>query len=347
MVNKNAIRIILTIILILTSIHFVIASGGRRNGTAGAQELLIPVGARGIALSGSYIAGLEGIEAIYYNPAGLGLSESKAEVVFSYMNYIADINFSYAAVAVNMQNFGSLALTMRTLDFGDIPVTTTDRPEGTGTFFSPNYTTVGLTYSNFLTDRICAGVSFNLVNETIMNCSATGLSIDAGIQYNNVGSINGLKMGVVIRNFGSPMKYDGADLLTDATDADSKREEQFYKVDAAEFELPSQFELGLAYERNLSEEYSVIITTAFQNNNFSNDEYKIGGEFGFRDMVFLRGGYSYIGEAIDNEDENIFGPTLGAGVNLTAGVNITIDYAYRIVNNFFDNNQVFSIKIAF
>ena len=50
----------------------VFASGGKRNGTAGAQELLIPVSARGLAFSGSYVSGISGVDAIYYNPAGLG-----------------------------------------------------------------------------------------------------------------------------------------------------------------------------------------------------------------------------------------------------------------------------------
>ena len=41
-----------------------VAGGGNKEGTAAADQLLVPVGARGIALGSSYTAGLTGVEAI-------------------------------------------------------------------------------------------------------------------------------------------------------------------------------------------------------------------------------------------------------------------------------------------
>lgn len=348
MIRNNINKLLILTILLTCVVQFVFASGGRRNGTGGAQELLIPIGARGIALSGSYISGLTGIESIYYNPAGLDGSESKAEVAFSYMNYIADIDFSYAAIGVSFENFGALGFSVRSLNFGDIPVTTKEQMQGTGSYFSPTFMVVGLTYSNHLTDRISSGVTFNYISETIMNTSATGIAVDAGVQYNGLGSIEGLKMAVVIRNLGGQMKFDGSDLLRKAEDSNSLRGTQYYKVDAESFELPSQLELGLSYDYEISETYSALIAGSFQNNNYSNDEYKIGAEVGYKGMAFLRAGYSHINEAADVEEENLFGPAFGAGLNMKAGdLNIVVDYAYRIVNNYFDDNQVFSIIIAF
>ena len=84
-----------------------------RNGTAGAQELLIPVGARGLSLSGSYVAGLEGVESIYYNPAGLALMDKSVEVLFSHTTYIADIGISYAAIGTRFEGFGTLGFTYK------------------------------------------------------------------------------------------------------------------------------------------------------------------------------------------------------------------------------------------
>jgi len=141
----------------------VFASGGKRNGTAGAQELLIPVGARGMAFNGAYTAGLTGLDAIYFNPAGYGTSVGKTEAMFSYMNYIGDIGVSYAAVGTGFEGFGAIAFSVKSLEFGDIPVTTVENPYGTGSTFSPTYTTLGITYANSLTDRISVGVNFNLI----------------------------------------------------------------------------------------------------------------------------------------------------------------------------------------
>jgi hypothetical protein len=346
MANRNILKQILAFLLIgcLTN---VLASGERRNGTAGAQELLVPVGARGMGLVGTDIAGLSGVEAIYYNPAGMSNMTGSVEATFSYMTYIADINLVYGAVAINLGEIGSLGVGVKTLDIGEIPVTTTDRPEGTGAMFSPRFTVIGLSYSNFLTANIKAGVSFNLISEQISSSSANGLSIDAGIQYDNFALVNGLKLGLVLKNFGPQMKFSGPDLIRNATDAGSLRGEQFYLIDAASFELPSQLAIGISYDINKDEQISYMVSSAYESNNFSNDGLKIAGEVGFNDMFFLRGGYIYVAEASSESAENIFGPTFGGGVNLQSGnLELIFDYAYRITD-YFDDNQVFALTILF
>ena len=342
---NNFTKILKMSLLSLFVVVEIFAGGGRRNGTAGAQELLIPVGARGLAFNGAYIAGLEGIEAIYYNPAGVGFSKMGTEAMFSHMTYIADIGVSFAAVTSNFEGFGTLGFSVKTLEFGDIPVTTEESPYGTGSTFSPTFVTLGLTYANSLTDRIRVGVNVNVVTEKIVRTSATGISFDVGVQYNSIAEVEGLKMGVVLKNFGPQMKFDGPDLVRKAIDPNSVRGEQFYMIDAASFELPSQLELGLAYEKRFAQDYKLIFATSFQNNNFANDEYKLAGEFAFQDMFFLRGGYSYAPEA-SNDEETIFGPTFGAGFNVNAGIDITVDYAYRWAR-YFDANHMFAFKLGF
>ena len=345
MLIKNS-KIFLTIIVLSLVAMNIYAGGGKRNGTGGAQELLIPVTAKGLAMSGGFTSGITGIDAIFYNPAGLSVSDKSAETMFSYMNYIADINFSFAAVAVHFDDFGSLGFSVRTLDFGDIPVTTVDNPEGTGATFSPAYVTVGVSYSNSLTDRIRVGVNINVISEKIMRTSASGVAFDAGIQYNGIGGIDGLKFGVSLKNLGPSMAFDGSDLDRRATDAESKRGLNFYRINSAEFELPSQLELGVAYEQRFGNNYKGIISSSFQNNNFSNDEYRVAGEFSYDDMVFFRGGYSYISEAVDVEEENLFGPTFGIGLNMNQGLDITIDYGYRWAR-YFDANHMVTVQLGF
>lgn len=339
-------RIIKISLLSLLMMAEVFASGGKRNGTAGAQELLIPVSARGLAFSGSYVSGISGVDAIYYNPAGLSATPSSTEALFTYMNYIADIGVAYAAIGVNFEGFGAIGFSVKSLDFGDIPVTTTENPYGTGATFSPTYVTLGLTYSNTLTDRIRVGVNVNLVTEKIVRTSASGVSLDIGVQYSGIAEIEGLNLGVVLKNFGPQMSFNGPDLIRNATDNSSSRGTQKYLIEAASFELPSQLELGLSYERRFSEDYKAMIVTSFQNNNFANDEYRAAAEFSFRDIFAVRGGYAYQPDAVGNEEEAIFGPTFGAGVNLKSGIDVTIDYAYRWAR-YFDANHMFSVKLGF
>ena len=100
------------IILFMLSLMFatsIYAGDVARKGTTGADYLLIPVGARGIATGGSFVANLSGLESIYYNPAGL-VKGSGAEFMFSYMNYIADINISYFGASTELGDFGSFRL---------------------------------------------------------------------------------------------------------------------------------------------------------------------------------------------------------------------------------------------
>ncbi len=335
--------IILSVTALTTDLY---AGGDKRNGTAGAQELLIPVSARGLAMSGAYIAGISGLDAIFYNPAGFGASDFGTEAMFSYMNYIADIGFSFAAVGVNLGDFGSLAFSVRSLDFGDIPITTIDNPYGTGSSFSPTFFVGGITYSNSLTDRVRVGVNLNLISENIIRTSASGVSFDAGIQYIGLAGVEGLKMGVVLKNLGTQMKYAGEDLIRIADDINSLRGTQFYTIDAASFELPSQLEFGLSYTHRFNESYSTIVASSFQNNNFANDEYRIAGEFNFDDLFFLRGGYAYVSENTDDTNQSIWGPTFGVGFALRTGVDIFIDYAYRSVD-YFDANHMITVKLGF
>jgi len=83
-------------------------SDGRR-GTSGASELAIPVGPRSSALGGAVASDVSGIEAIYWNPAGLALSQG-TEVLFSQTSYYADMKVSYAGASTKAGNFGTLGL---------------------------------------------------------------------------------------------------------------------------------------------------------------------------------------------------------------------------------------------
>lgn len=344
--NKKLTYFFTVLFLGTLALSDIFAGGGKRNGTAGAAELLIPSSAAGLALNGANISNVTGLDAIFYNPAGFGGLHSGTEAMFSHLNYIADISMSFAAVGVNFSELGSLAFSLRTLNFGDIPITTVENPYGTGSTYSPSYVTIGLTYANSLTDRIRVGVNLKLVSEKIVRTSASGFALDAGIQYQGLVGLEGLNFGITLKNLGPQMKFTGPDLIRSASEADAKRGTNYYLIDAASFELPSQLELGLSYAYNISEQYKAVVSSTFQNNNFANDEYKLGGEFVYDDMLFLRGGYSYMGEVKDNEYQQFFGVTAGLGVKVNIGLEMIVDYAYRAAK-FSESNHLIGVKFNF
>ncbi|MGH7449873.1 MAG: hypothetical protein ACRENG_00855, partial [bacterium] len=87
-----------------------------RTGTNAAAELLIPVGGRYIGMGGASIASVQGIEAIYWNPAGLNRSNYSANAMFSYMRHISDINVNFVAVCANFGGLGTLGFSIKSLD---------------------------------------------------------------------------------------------------------------------------------------------------------------------------------------------------------------------------------------
>lgn len=328
-----------------------VTAQNQRTGTSSAPELLIPVGGRDLAMGGSSIALTEGVEAIHWNPAGLAHMTHSAEGMFSSMQYIADIKVSYGAAAAQFGDFGVLGFSVKSLDFGNIPVTTVEDPDGVnGGTFSPTYVTLGLTYSRQVTDAVSVGGTAKLISESIARVSATDIAFDLGLQYHGLMGFKGFELGIAVKNIGPSMQFSGSGLLRSATSSEGARPEQFYSSDAASFELPSVIEIGVSYRGQTDDNTNLYsISGTYTNNNLYLDQYKVGGEYGYAfepAKLFARVGYEFVPQ-LDQAKDNVFGLTLGAGVTYnTGGVDLTFDYAFRKAE-FFDNNNVFSLKVGF
>lgn len=339
-------KIYLKLFMLILAATTVFADGGVRNGTGAAAQLLIPVGARGIAMSGSTIASSSGLEALYWNPANLSY-DSGTNVMFTYMSHIADIGVSYFGVSSNLEGFGSVALTLKSLSVGSINVTTVDNPDGNGRSFEPTFMTLGLTYSRMLSDRISVGLTVNYINETIDLVSSSALGFNFGVTYRNLANINGFNLAMALKNFGPQMRYDGSGLYLNATPETLERGQATYKMTAAAFDLPSTLEIGLSYNYNFNASNALQMTGTYQNSNYYADEYKLGLEYSLNNMFFVRGGYAYLPSFADNTDYNIYGVTAGLGLKYDlGGTALKVDYAFR-QTEFFDSNHVISIQFGF
>lgn len=334
------------ILLIILSFAFaasIYAGDVSRKGTTGAEELLIPIGARGIATGGAFIANITGLESLFYNPAGLDVNP-RTEAMFSYVNYLADINISYFAIGASLGDIGSIAFDLKSFDFGNIPVTTVQLPDGTGQTYSPTFLTLGFTYSKVLTDRISIGTNFKLITENIQNVRATGVALDAGVQYRFTKS---LMLGVTVKNIGSNMQFSGENLRTrtNIPGATPGSNNGTFEIVAETFQIPSFFELSLAYQLEFNEQNNLLLASTFVANNALEDVFNFGLEYGFMNTFFIRGGYNYL---VGNSANNIYGFSLGAGVDYNAGdIDIIFDYAFRDVKEFPSSNHIFTIKLAF
>lgn len=341
-------RLLLMLLIFGFSAAEIFGSGQNRAGTAGAPELRIPVGARYLAMSGSAIAAVTGLEAIYWNPAGVDLSTTDANAMFSYRQYIADMSMNFAAVSGRLGDLGSFGLSFRSLNIGTINITTMDQPDGNGQQFSPSYFIIGLTYSKQLTDRISIGTNFNLISENIDKVSASGFGFDFGVEYNNLFDVQGFAVGVVVKNLGPSMTFGGNGTFVLGNDPSSSRGPTYLNFDAASAELPSEIGIGLSYQRHFDEQNSVLFSASFQNNNFTYDDYKIGGEYNFKDLLFVRVGYLATFQATDQTPNIWQNYTLGIGLNTKefSSIDLSVDYAY-VPAKYFDANNVFSLRFGF
>lgn len=342
---KSIYKLLIIVFALLLTLD-VYAGGGNRTGTGGAAQLLIPVGPRGIAMGESNISTSYGVESLFWNPAGVArMGNSSTDVMFSHMSYFADISVEYGAVSANLEGFGAVSFSLKTLSIGDILITTTQDPDGTGATFSPQMLTAGLSYARQLTERISVGLTANFVSETLGDVDATGVAFNIGVIYDNLADISGLSMGVVMKNIGPQMEFTGSGLLRTASVDEFNRPPQFLVIDSAPFELPSTFEIGLGYKPQIDEINSLQFSGAFQNNNFSGDEYKLGAEYGYNNIFFARAGYQ--GALKVDSDEYIYGFTAGAGIHYhLEGVELKFDYAYRDIQ-YFDGNHIFALSLGF
>jgi len=309
-------------------------------GTAAAPELLIPVGAASIGYGGAGIATATGVDGIFWNPAGLARTEFGSSVIVSHMAYLADINLEYAAAALNFTGVGAVGLSVKSLAIGDIPVTTEEQPDGTGETTSPAMLVVGGTFARKISDRISMGVTVTYIYESMAKVSASGVCFTAGVQYTGLGGIDGLEFGVALKNLGPGMQYSGDGLLRNGVVVDASRPASPILIQAETNDLPSSIDIGLGYTMKLDEENALLISSSFLNNNYTEDEYELGGQYSYQQRFFVRGGYDF------SNSDYIYGATFGFGVKtVVSDITIQVDYAYRSVQ-YFSGNHVISLQFG-
>lgn len=320
------------------------AGDDKRRGTAGASQLLVPVTARSASLGASMtsgIAGMNGLEAIFSNPAGLAMNTGTA-AIFSRMDYVADIGVNFFGIA---QNFGNnnIAFTVASWDFGDIPLQTELAPEISSVTYNASFITAGLTYARVFTDRISAGITVKVVNESIDDISASAVAVDMGMTY--IVGESGLRLGVALKNIGTQMTYSGVGLTTQVQlpSQPGNATNNALVFESEGVELPSLLNFGVSYTRQMAEGAVVTILGNFRSNSFDQDEYSGGVELGLFDMLYLRGGMDIVGDS----DLSFFtGVNFGAGVDLDlAGTRLQIDFASR-TTDFFDNVSVITASVS-
>ena len=323
---------IFMIVLLVVSLSSVYAGNTDRIGTAGAGELLIPIGSRGAAMSGAVLSTSEGVEAMYWNPAGLASLEG-TEAMFTHLPYFADIDVNFVGVETAIEGFGTLGFGAKVVSIGDIAETTDEFPDGTGREFDPSLTVINLTYARILTANVSFGITGMLINENVFEAKATGAAFDVGFVYDP--RWKGLSLGLTIKNYGPEMSFSGNGFQRNA-------EGRPLSPESAPFELPSSINIGVAYDFLDRGPHMASLAGNFRSNNYQEDFWQGGFEYGYNDLYFIRGGYTF-----SDQDDYLYGLSLGGGLSYAFGeTKIAFEYAWS-ETEFFDDNQYFTVRVNF
>lgn len=301
--------------------------GVSKAGTTAAAFLEVPVGARAIGMGGAFVGTSDDATSLYWNPAGIARLWQN-EALFSHMEWIADMKFDYAGVAVPLADFGTLGLSFTSLTMDDMVVRTVDRPEGTGELFSAGSYAIGVHYAKNLSQRFSIGFTAKYIEEHIWNMKAEAFALDVGTLF-TANFLNGVRIGASISNFGTDMKLSGRDTRTFSridpnTFGSNDRIPQNIELDS--WRLPLNFQFGIATDLVKSDDhvFTVAVDALHPSDNY--ESLNTGFEYGFHNTFFVRGGYQSL-FLTDGEG----GLSLGAGVLADLfgdGIKARLDYAY-------------------
>lgn len=323
------------ILLVAFSIHSQ-AGNPDRQGEAGANELLLNPWARSAGLHTMNTSWISGVEAMRLNVAGL-VRIPKTQILISHARYLqgTDVNMNAVGLAQKLGENGAFGISIMAMDFGDIEVTTTDQPEGTGATFSPNFFHLGVSYSHIFDNKVSVGFTLRLISESTADLSAQGAALDAGVQY-VTGENDNFKFGISLRNVGTPMRFAGEGLSFRGTNPDGQiNYDLSFDHRSARFELPSVLNIGVSYDFLLDARNRISVLGNFTSNSFSRDAIGGGLEYAFNEVFMLRAGYRYdLGSANDLITNSVYSG-LSAGVSIEipfskeSDSRFAMDYAYR------------------
>ena len=347
------------VILLTLATLFVSAQTTRKYSN---EFMNIGVDAAALGMSNAVVSQTADVNSGYWNPAGLvHLEDNQLSLMHS--SYFANIaNYNYIAYGMPLDDRSAVGISLIRFGVDDI-LDTTQLIDDQGninydrisTFSTADY---GLTFSyarKLPLDGLNFGVNAKIIRRIIGDfASSWGFGLDAGIQFE---SKNNWKFGLMARD------------ITTTYNAWSIDEDKFEQISGAiegeNQELPEtteitipKLQLGLSKKWIFNYDYSFLaaanLNVRFAENNdiistsFASINPALGFEFGYTDLVFLRGGVGNFQNEIqvDNSEQISFQPNFGVGFKYKG---IQIDYAFTDIGDqsaaLYSN--VFSLKIDF
>jgi hypothetical protein len=340
----SSIKRILAVLVVLLTASMAFGQV-EKTGYTGAAFLKVGVGARAVAV-GSAATSLTGdVNQMFWNPAGIALSNNQWQASFTYNRWIADINHSAAAVAHDFGSLGTIGIGFIAFGLSGIEadrdvvpsfLSGSFKPYDTNTSSTYDYLDLALqvSYARSFSDKLALGFTAKFISEGIDEETATSYAFDFGSTY-KIGFRNAT-IGARINNLGKDLK--------------------FFDIGSP---LPLYFSVGGSIDLLRNDQHMVMIMADATKPQDEDQLIFAGGEYSFKDLFSVRGGWKFNYSGVDDTKRNEFdqreinaprteeGVTLGGGVKLPMGQRkLVLDYAFTEFG-LLDNTHRFTLNVAF
>lgn len=341
------------------------ATRGHQTGTRGANFLHIGTSARARALADAGTALIGGATVLYYNPAAAALAEGfQASATYTDLYGGSGITHAYLGVIVPIGEVGAFGAHAIVLSSGEIEVTTELSPEGfdplAGNTVEWSAVAIGLTYSRMITDRLAVGATGKFVQEGIDFANVTWFGFDVGTVFET--GLFGTRLAAAITHIGGDSRFEGPAVESQIPEDLRPFDDQVlgsdlrFRFDTDKMEMPTTFRLGL-YTPLLGtaeaifglpgNQHKIDLLTEMDDSFDADIETRIGLEYSFREVLFLRTGKYFANE--DQAPWN-FNDGLSAGLGLRVPFRergqLGLDYAYTNMG-ILEGVHTFGLEVGF
>ena len=327
------------------------------------EFLSLGIGARGLAMSGAITASTSDGYSSYWNPAGLMQMKSDKNLAAMHSEYFAGIaKYDYGVFATKVGENSALSFSLIRFGVDNIP-NTSQLIDANGNinydkvtaFSAADYAfTISFAHRTKL-EGLSYGLNTKIIRRVAGNFAKSwGFGVDAAMQYKKNNWLFGAHFRDITTTVNS-WSYTLSDEMVEVFTLTGNDIPQ----SSTEITMPALV-LGAAYNFSFFEDFSllaeldaVFTTDGKRNVLIKGDpvsiDPKVGLEFGYKGIVFLRGGLGNFQNetAPDGQLRSSFQPNIGLGIVIKN--TLTIDYALTDIGNqsiaLYSN--VFSIKLSF
>ncbi|MFH1958451.1 MAG: PorV/PorQ family protein [bacterium] len=276
-------------------------------GSSALNFLKIPAAVRAVGMGEAYVASAGGLDAVYYNPAGISQAGYQ-EFTAAHTEWLDGISYSFLGYLHPSESLGSFAGSLYYLSKNDIPgYDNTGLPTNKKWDVSDR---MGILSYGRKLNGVSAGASIKFIQESLADESASAYCFDLGLLCNLSCDMN---FGISASNVGGEVKY----------------------ISETE-EIPLIFRAGISYRIfPFGDDITLNLDYTYPSDN---DGYvSAGGEYSFSDNFSLRAGF------VGSKDMISKALRFGFGFGKR---NIHFDYAFA-PSEILENTHRFSLTLRF